>query len=197
MDVSFYSSREDATLERNERSGTAYESAPGQLFARIEANNQCQGVDIIPLIVDEFPEIILQESYQICATDAILDLEANDTADRFMWYAIDDAGNENLIDSQQTISLTEEGNYRLELFSDYENPQRSCSNTQEFSVSFSFPPEIEKIQIEPQHNLYRVEVLTSNSGVFEYQLGENSGFQNSSIFSQVSPGNYLLLVREV
>ncbi len=195
LDVVFYASREDASLEQNEISGSAYASESTTIFARIENNNQCQGVDEIPLQVDTTPLITIQHAYVFCESSSI-DIQDTDGGGIYELYVIADDGTETLVQSGNNLNVTEEGRYKLVSSIYYSNPDRSCSTSKFFTVSYSLPPEIESINIEPQGDLYQVEVQTTIAGNFEYELGENNGFQGSPTFRSVSPGTYLLSVRD-
>lgn len=196
LDVAFYQSREDAALEINPIAESVFRSNDTSIFARIEANNQCQGVDEIPLRIDPSSRFRDVNIYRFCEGNGALVFTHSDAENLFEVYLISDSGEENLVQRSGSVYITEEGKYKLISILNYTNPDRFCTTELEFEIIRSYPPEIEEVTIEPEGNLNRVTVQATTQGEFEYELGENSGFQDSPEFKNVGPGNYLLSIRD-
>ncbi|MGB5944340.1 MAG: T9SS type B sorting domain-containing protein [Leeuwenhoekiella sp.] len=192
LETKFFLTREDASLEQNEVSGNLT-TGTATLFVRIEDNNACQGIETIPLVVEEAPEIFIEDSYTVCEDTPLLSLTANPSADTYAWYLIEENGDLTLLANSPNITLGQNGNYRLEMTKSYGGGLRSCSNSKDFDLTISLRPVIEDILTTEFSDNNSITIVTALEGDYQYQL-DNGAPQDSPIFANVAPGLYQITV---
>jgi len=195
MDVAFYESLEDASLEQNPLDGN-YRSTSTFLYTRLENNNQCNRVEEIEFIVNNLPKITLEDNYEVCAGGEPLLINAPNGFDGYSWLKVDN-GTPIEISIDQQVTITEPGHYSLEVETQYQNNNQifSCINYVDFLVTPSIPVVIENIDIEQFSNSSTVEVEIRGNSVYEYSLnGEN--YQDEPRFDNVEAGFYTVFVRD-
>ncbi|CAM3557846.1 T9SS type B sorting domain-containing protein [Zobellia roscoffensis] len=195
MDVAFYESLEDASLEQNPLDGN-YRTTSTFLYTRLETNNQCNSVEEIEFIVNNLPEITLEDNYEVCADGEPLLINAPDGFDGYSWLKIEN-GIPLEISSVQQVTITEPGNYSLEVEIQYQNNNQtaSCINYADFLVTPSAPVIIENIDIEQFSNSSTVEVEISGDSVYEYSL-DGMTYQDEPRFDNIEAGFYTVFVRD-
>lgn len=195
LDVAFYGSLEDVSLEQNPLDGN-YKTTTTTLYIRLETNNECQGVEEIELIVNPLPELTLEPSYQICTDSDLLIIDAPNGFDAYRWFNTD-GGQSREIGNNQQLNISEGGNYRLEVETQYPNNRQtsSCTASTDFIVTPSNRATIQDIAIEESYSNNRITIEVSGDGDYEYALdGEN--YQDERIFDNVEAGFYTVFVRD-
>lgn len=197
LDVAFYTSRDDAALELNSVSGTQYRSETAIIYARLEASNQCQGIEEISLNVNETPEVNIDDSYILCTDNPYFQIFAETGFDNYQWYKIASDGTESLISNVSITDITEVGNYRLDISNSYNSGTLVCGNTKSFEVLPSNIAIIESVEVNDLRNNNTLTVLVSGDGDYEYALNDIFGpYQDSNIFENVLPGIVNVYVRD-
>lgn len=195
LTVSFFSSIEDLAINQNELSGQLA-SGNTTLFVRKNSNGQCLGAEILELVVNPSPVLIMQESYPLCANTGELMLTAPSGFNEFNWYKIE--GEESLLlSSEPTVSLVSTGDYQLEARIRYASnaTEFSCSKRTSFKVTKSVIALISEVRIRDFSSNNTITVSTEGIGDYEYSLdGEN--FQDSSHFENVEPDLVTIYVRD-
>ncbi|MCM5663958.1 T9SS type B sorting domain-containing protein [Galbibacter mesophilus] len=201
LDVSLFNSREDASLELNEITSEVITTESTTLYVRIEDNNQCQDVEELRLVVDEIPEIELPKAIPtLCLNNPTVTIAANGGLSSYQWSLIKDDGTEEVVSNSQVATLTEVGEYILEVEQNYTSfgVNRSCSNSEKFTVN---PSNVAKFNSEPivedisDNN--RITVLVEGEGDYEYSLNDISGpYQDSNEFNDVPKGFVEVYVRD-
>ncbi|WP_405409988.1 T9SS type B sorting domain-containing protein [Maribacter sp. Asnod1-A12] len=194
LDVAFYNSLNDVTLEENALTGNLRTTST-IIYARLEANNQCQSVEEIELIVNPIPKVSLEENYLACTDGEPLVINAPDGFDKYSWFK--DTGSEfQEIGNNEDILVNEDGNYILEVEVHYQSNGETiiCSAYADFIVTTSSPVVIDDIVIQESFSNNTVEIIVSGNDMYEYSLdGEN--YQDESIFFNVEAGFYTVYVR--
>ncbi len=187
QEVQFYASLIDASLEQNEITGI-YTTESTSLFGRIEDGNECQRVEEIELIVNPTPEFSFPKNHYICTDGIDLVLDAPTGYDVYKWVKLE-ATTETEISNSPTVTITEPGNYKLELGYDYSTTSETiiCSSIEEFVVEPSNIAIITNIEIKDISENNTVEVFVTGDGNYEYSL-DGIEYQNSTTFSNIEPG---------
>ena len=192
LEVSFYTSLEDVTLELNPLPEN-FITQSTTLYVRIENSNQCQSVEEIELVVTANPEFEIPETYRICTDGAPLELTAPLGFDSYTWIRIN-SNTEQLISSNQDVVISSPGNYRLEIGT--QNGNIFCTSNRSFEVLPSNIAIIEAIIIEDFSDNNTVEVNVSGDGDYEYAIDEDNNYQDSNLFENVDPGFTTVFVRD-
>ncbi|WP_171037092.1 T9SS type B sorting domain-containing protein [Maribacter algarum] len=195
LDVAFYGNLVDVSLEQNPLEGN-YRTGSTTLYVRLETNNQCQGVEEIELIVNPLPEVSLENNYQVCTDGEPLYIDAPSGFDSYVWYKIDSGLSQELSNTMQ-VTITEGGNYRLEVETQYQNNGQglSCTASTDFVVAPSNRATIQEVKIEESSNGNTVIVEVSGEGDYEYAL-DAGNYQDESKFDNVEAGFYTVFVRD-
>ncbi|WP_335966576.1 T9SS type B sorting domain-containing protein [Galbibacter sp. PAP.153] len=200
LDVFLYKSRDDAALEVNEITLDEIISESTTLFARLEKNNECQGVEEIDLTVNPTPQIKLPDVFPLlCLNIGSLPITAPSGFDLYKWYKIDENNQEKLIETQQTIKITEPGNYRLEVSYVYNNygDTKECNNSKTFNIEASNIASILKVDVEDISENNKITILVEGEGNYEYALDTPYGiYQNNNMFENVPNGFIEVYVRD-
>ncbi|MFI2742263.1 T9SS type B sorting domain-containing protein [Zhouia sp. PK063] len=195
LDVQLYPNIQDASLEINAISGNQYLSTSTIIYARIENNNQCQGIQQIQLIVKQKPKITINNEYLMCLNQTPLTIISPDICDVYYWYKRTENSFE-IVSNTKSVNISEPGNYVL--VEGYKYNNLICDATKEFTVIAS---NIARINPEPDikdisdNNI--VTVFTEGEGNYEYALNNVNGpYQDSNIFENVSSGFSTVYVRD-
>ena len=145
------------------------------------------------------PKITFPDTVTICLNSESNIISATDQADGYRWFKVDGAGNETLLSSSSDVTISEEGNYLYEAYSVFEDSGSSyeCSSSKSFAVEASQAPVIENIWVTNLANTSNYEVITTESGSFEYALdSENGPYQDSNRFNGITFENHTIYVRD-
>jgi len=197
FDVTFYTSKDDAALEMNAVSGANYSSETTTLYVRLEIFNQCQGVEEISLNVQPIPVVILEDEYYLCTDNPILELTAENGFDTYQWYKTEANGAETLVSNTRNTTLTEIGNYRLELGYSYNAGQQRCTSSKNFKVTPSNIAIISNVEIKDIRKNNTITVVVSGDGDYEYAINNSTGpYQDSNVFTGLPIGFLDVYVRD-
>ena len=195
VDVTFYTNEEDASLKNNALPNV-YNSSTRTIFARLELDNECLGINKIDLEVLPAPLVELEESYTWCTDGTDLKIQGPPGFDFYRWEEVG-GGNQDPLSETRSITLSALGNYRLVAGFIYEFPNGniSCEQSAEFEVRPSNRAFIEEVIIEDFAASNTVQINASGDGLYEYSLDGNS-FQIGPQFNNVPAGIYSVTVRD-
>ncbi len=145
------------------------------------------------------PEIDFPDEIGLCLGSLPNILTSDDNADGFIWYRINEDNSETLLSVNNTVEISEVGDYRLvsyNLFGQEDNPTQ-CESSKVFRVIISERAEIISVDIERIGNSLRIEAMVAGAGDYEYALDDETGpYQESSVFLSVPYGYHTLYVRD-
>ena len=145
------------------------------------------------------PEITFPDTVTVCLDNESSIISATDQADGYRWFKVDSAGNQTLLSISSDVSISEIGDYVYELYSVFEDSGRlfECSSSKSFTIEASQAPIIKNILVTNIANTSNYEVLTTESGSFEYALdNENGPYQDSNRFNGITLENHTVYVRD-
>ena len=195
IDAVFYGSLSDASLEQNAISGVLLTEST-TLYVRLENSNECQGVDEIELIVNPTPLLTFPEIHYLCTDGSGLILNAPPGYDVYSWRKID--GNTTIeISNSAEISITEIGNYSLEVGYDYSRIDETiiCSSSSNFVIKPSNIAQIENIEIKDISDNNTIEIFTTGDGIYEFSI-DGINYQDSPKFLDLLPGFVTVYVQD-
>ena len=195
IDVSFYRNAEDVSLGINNLPDL-YSTVNTLIYAKLEADNLCLGVDRIDLEVLASPVVQLESRYLLCTDAPELRIEAPPGFDFYEWNAIQGGIAAN-ISTQADVTISELGTFELRAGYIYniEGTTILCDQTYEFVVEPSNKAIIQEVLIEDFTSSNSVQVLVSGEGIYEYSL-DGINYQDSDLFSDVIPGFYTVYVND-
>lgn len=153
-----------------------------------DSNPICYSETSFDLIVNEFPEINLENEYYICNLEPSISLNINSGYNSYDWFYQDGT----LISNTNTAVIEDEGTYVLTV-TEIENGI-SCENSFNFSLIRSVLPEIQQVNFGELGNNY-IEIIASGDGNFEYSI-DGINYQDSNYFSNIQGGMYTVFVRD-
>ena len=191
--VSYYRTTEEASLKNNALPDI-FASNNRTIFARLDLDNECLGVDKIDLEVLPTPLVELQESYLLCTDGADLNIIGPPGFDFYRWEQLNGG---ILISELNTVTISELGNYRLIAGYNYDLPGGtvSCEQSADFEVLPSNRAMIQDILIDDFTTSNTVEIIVSGDGNYEYSL-DGLSYQTSAVFEDVQPGFYTVSIRD-
>lgn len=195
LDATLYKNLMDASLEINPLP-ISFRTGETSIYVRLEEDNQCQGVDELQLIVHPLPEIMFESDYQVCTDGEPLALTAPTGFDAYQWFKLNSAQLEE-VSNTETILISAEGEYRLEVSRIYENNGQAttCSASHHFTVTPSNRARIQEIIIEGVSENNNIEILVTGDGNYEYSL-DGESYQDSNQYLNMEAGFYTVFVRD-
>ncbi len=194
LEVNFYNTLDDLTLELNPLTGN-FTTTDTTLFVRIENSNQCQGVEEIELRVSPAPVFALEDTYLLCTDNPPLLLNSPSGFDQYTWVL--EGSPDQIISSQQLVSITEIGNYRLEVGS--QQPINAggllCTSSVNFEVLPSNIAIIQNVIIEDISSNNTIQIEVTGDGDYEYSI-DGISFQDSPLFENLNGGFFTVFVRD-
>lgn len=195
QDVTFYTSLNDLLLERNELS-TQITTGSLTVYARLEDNNQCSGVDVIDLIVNPRPSLEFPDEFLVCTDGSPVEILAPEGFDSYAWTQI--KGNQNtLLGVNQNIFISDIGNYMLEVGYEYvvNGEAQFCTDSKEFEVLPSNRAKIDEIIVNDISNNNSIEINVSGDGDYEYSI-DGKVFKEDKLFTNILAGFITVFVRD-
>jgi gliding motility-associated-like protein len=194
-DFQIYLSKDDALNEDSEilTDLSFSELEQEKLYVKLLDEEACLGFAVLPIqnaSVAELPEDLVLSLCNANEEQLLLDsgLDSNASEDfSIKWFYEE----EQLPQSSSKIYISQPGNYRVEVTN-----QNSCVSSRYFEVNFIETAIIRDVNIRNLTNGYEVEVDITGNATYEYSLDDTGQFQQSSIFSNVSPGNHTVYVRD-
>lgn len=198
LTIAYYETANDALLENNPLPSNYENTAPYShtIYVRVENDNACYGINEVLLTIHPLPDLQDNETLFYCLNkfpetitlDAGLN-GANSTDYSFSWS-----------NSQhtETTQVNTVGTYTVIVT----NNETRCEKTRTLVVEPSNIATIENIEIiDGSLSNNQVTIVTIGEGDYVYALVDEDGvqtpFQESPIFSQLRPGFYSIVIKDI
>ncbi|WP_026916289.1 T9SS type B sorting domain-containing protein [Christiangramia portivictoriae] len=169
------------------------ELSQDKLYVKLLEDNNCLGFAIVPVqllgaieLPDDIELSICSDSKDLLLLESGLDSSLYEEA-LFQWFY----EGEPIPQSGSSIYVSEPGNYKVEV-----SHQNACTASRNFEINPVETAVIREVNITNLGNEIRVEIEVTGNSSYEYALDDSSQFQQISVFSDVSPGNHVLFVRD-
>jgi gliding motility-associated-like protein len=182
--LTYYANVSDAQLQQNALLTTFTNTTPFQQMIFVRVSNGASCVGIFPLnmeIITFTPEGMEDETLILCQGNS-LTIGINAPFEAYEW---------NTGETTPFISINAAGIFTLRITN-----SNGCTATKNFTIILSSPPIIESISVNDfLGNQNSITVLDDGIGEYIYSL-DGFYFQDSPIFYQVAPGDYLVTVKD-
>ncbi len=189
--LEYYETYQDALLEQNSlgqnfTNTIAYNQT---IFARIENNNQCYGVNELNLSVFELPQLDQGDETFFCidsnSPPVFIDsgIIGNPSDFSFLWSSGQ---------TSDEIEISQGGTYTVTVTN-----ANGCTQTKSITIVNSNIATIESIEINDVSANNTVTVIATGEGDYEYALDDVLGpYQDDNTFYNVTPGFHTVYVRD-
>ena len=189
--LEYYETYQDALLEQNSlgqnfTNTIAYNQT---IFARIENNNQCYGVNELNLSVFELPQLDQGDETFFCidsnSPPVFIDsgIIGNPSDFSFLWSSGQ---------TSDEIEISQGGTYTVTVTN-----ANGCTQTKSITIVNSNIATIENIEINDVSANNIVTVIATGEGDYEYALDDVLGpYQDDNTFYNVTPGFHTVYVRD-
>ena len=186
--VTYFSSSNDALLEQNQITTTTFTTQT--IYARIENDNDCFGLNVINLIVKPLPNFTLTQFGLLCLNDISQPKQltaqmVNPLSHSFLWMPTNE--------TTQSIDVTQNGTYTVTVT----NNTTSCSKTLDILVTGSEIATIQDIEIVELSDNNSVEIIVTGSGDYVYSLDNENEYQTSNLFENVTMGFHIVYIKDL
>ncbi len=187
----YYETYEDALVEQNAlpdvfTNNVAYNQT---IYARIENNNQCYGINELELSVFNLPQLDFGDQTFFCidsnSDPVVIDsgIIGNPSDYTYLW------SNGELTNE---IEINQGGTYTVVVTN-----ANGCSQTKSITIVNSNIATINEIEVSDVSTNNTITVFATGEGDYEYALDDELGpYQDASIFYNVSPGFHTVYVRD-
>ena len=193
LDVTFFENLTDLTLELNAVSGQV-ETASRNYYARIEDAGQCQGAEVIELVVNSLPEIDFLDEIILCTDGDSLALNAPPGYDDYEWFHVNN-NNRTPIASGADVSINSSGAYVLRV-GKINQGSTVCYNEHTFNVMPSNIASVKNILITDGQDENSIEIIAEGDGIYQYSL-DGFTYQESPIFNTIDPGIISIYIKDL
>jgi gliding motility-associated-like protein len=189
--LAYYETYENALLEQNSLSNTftntiAYNQI---IYARIENNNQCYGINELELTVFKLPQLEEDDQTFFCIdsnSDPVIlnsGVIGNPSDYSYVWSSGE---------TTEDIEISQGGTYTVTVTN-----TNSCSQSKSITVVNSNIATIETIAINDVSSNNTIYIVATGEGDYEYALDNINGpYQDDTTFYDVSPGFHTVYVRD-
>ncbi len=193
VNITFYAEQIDALNEQNPLPSTFTNTRPFSqtIYARAERNNQCAGINIVNLTVNEPPDIATRQDIFICESSlsnyiisaGIPDDEADDFT--FAWQTPERQ-------TTSSITINETGNYTVIVTNG-----NGCSIERTVTVTSSDAAIITDVQVQDLRQNNTITIFVSGPGDYEYAINDRNGpYQDSNTFTNLPAGFITVYVND-
>ena len=192
FDLNYYETYQDALLEVNPLAANYTNTTPYNqtIFVRVENGNDCHGINRVELVVFRLPELVIQEERIICLNTfpSPITLDAGIINGFTPVLSYDWSTGETTPQIQVNIP----GIYTVNVTN-----ANGCSKLRTITVLPSNIATFDSIDIIDGVDNNIVTIFVSGEGEYEYALdSEFTGYQDSNVFSEVTPGYHTVYVRD-
>lgn len=193
LDITFFENLLDLTLELNAVSGEI-ETVSRNYYARIENAGQCQGAEVVELVVYPLPIIDYAEEIILCTDGSPLEINAPTGFDYYEWFQLN-SGNAASINTGANISIKNPGEYMLRVGKiNYGNI--ICYYDRNFEVIPSNKARIIDVVVKDGQSQNSIEIIVEGDGLYQYSL-DGFTYQESSLFNAIDPGIVTVYVKDL
>ncbi|SDS00288.1 T9SS type B sorting domain-containing protein [Winogradskyella sediminis] len=192
LDLVYYETYEDALVENNALGTTFTNTIPytQTIYARVENENACYGINTVALTVFSLPNIETTFETQYCLNffPETITLEGG---------VIDDLPNNYYYDwstgeTTSTIEINAPGSYTVRVTN-----TNGCFKDRTITVLASNIATISGIEVIDASLNNTITIFTSGEGDYEYALDDSNGpYQDASTFENVEPGLYTVYIKD-
>ncbi|WP_171946640.1 T9SS type B sorting domain-containing protein [Flaviramulus basaltis] len=189
--LSFYATFEDAQTKINPLA-FFHETQTTTLWMRIETeDNNCAGIGSFNAIVNSGISLNIEDAYTICYSnqDSIINLDGNQTNEAWEWRDSSD----QIISTNQKISLSNPGNYSLTVYKTENN--LTCSKTKKFAIKSPNPITFQEVKTENN----QIFISVNGKSNYEYSIDGINYFGNNKeyTFRNVKAGIYTVYIKDI
>ena len=189
--LAYYENYENALLEQNPLPNTftntiAYNQI---IYARIENNNQCYGINELELTVFQLPQLEEDDQTFFCIdsnSDPVIlnsGVIGNPSDYSYVWSSGE---------TTEDIEINQGGTYTVTATN-----ANNCSQSKSITVVNSNIATIETIAINDVSSNNTISIVATGEGDYEYALDNSNGpYQDDTTFYDVSPGFHTVYVRD-
>ncbi|MEN8789188.1 MAG: T9SS type B sorting domain-containing protein [Flavobacteriaceae bacterium] len=195
LEVSFHNNPTDVALKNSPLPGQ-FETVTTTVYARLELDNECLGVEKIDLQVLQSPDFNLKKELLLCTDNPELVINGPEGMDFYRWELLN-GGNTTVLSEVRTLTVRQLGQYRLTAGFNYDFSGISieCEKTESFQVLPSNKANFEEILIDDFREENSIQIQVSGDGDYEYSL-DGESYQSDESFVNVAPGFYTVHVRD-
>ncbi len=196
VSVQFYADLTDLSLQTNPLP-LNYMSTSATIYARLQNQAGCQGVELIDLVVSPTPQPEMPPIYYLCSDGGEIPLYAPPGYDRYSWYKWEAGGTLLPLGSRAKIILQEIGRYQLVASYEYEASGKSftCSKGVSFEVVATDKARIESVEVADFSTDNSVKINVVGEGQYQYSL-DGITYQENNVFRGLEPGVYTIHVKD-
>ncbi|MCH4823538.1 T9SS type B sorting domain-containing protein [Gramella lutea] len=166
-----------------------------ELIVYVRKQNKCDPIYSLSLKILEKPEIEIEDQYQVCRNQGVLNLDLPEENLSYEWFKEIDNEQINL---GANLEISESGTYIVIATATYNINNRlyECATEKSFTVEFLDNPEIENVEVTQGSNS-QVLVQMTEPGEYEFSTSYlNNIYQDSNLFTEVPPGEHEIYARE-
>ncbi len=153
-----------------------------------QLNPLCYSETSFKLIINELPQINLENNYYLCDLEPSLSIASDPNFNTWEWKFEDNT----VISNSFEANLMKAGQYTLRVSKT--NNGISCENSVSFNLIRSTLPQIQEVKNGEFGNNF-IEIIATGNGDFEYSI-DGKTFQDSNYFSEIQGGNYTVYLRD-
>ncbi len=198
LTINYYETFNEALLEQNPLDLVYENTIPYSqtIYVRVENDNACYGINEVLLTVNPLPAVDNDETVLYCLNDFPVPLTISSG------IPIADINNYTYSWSNgpdtESILVNEIGTYTVTVTDNL----TSCSKSRTVTVIPSNIATVDSISVlDGSLGNNQITVIASGEGEYQYALidedGNTSPYQNSNVFTQVDPGIYTVLIRDI
>ncbi|WP_400079565.1 T9SS type B sorting domain-containing protein [Winogradskyella sp. R77965] len=186
--VLFFDSESDAISGINPLDFNYNASSSQTIFARLQNNfnSSCFDITSFDLNILERPDIVENITLYLCENQP-LELNAEEGFDDYNW---------STGQTSTSILVNSTGTYSVDVIRNYNTvPEISCYTTKTFTVIASNTATITDIEVEEWSTINSISVIAEGLGDYEFSI-DDFIYQDSSTFSNLTQGEYIVYVRD-
>jgi gliding motility-associated-like protein len=197
LTIEYYESYNDALLEQNNLTTLFTNTTPYSqtIFARVENENNCYGINEVVLNVNELPDIFTEELVYYCLNQfpSTILINAglfNDAPGNYTYHW---STSENIYQ----IQINQPGTYHVTVTN-----ANGCSKDRTVIVEPSNIASFTDIEVIDVTQDNTITVLVSGEGIYEYRLLDSNNtivypYQQNNVFENISSGIYTVYVKDI
>lgn len=193
VSLTYYLTKEDALKEQNTlgfifRNTLRFNQT---IYVRAEQNNQCAGINLVNLIVNEPPEIETQQEVFICENSSqSYTISAGISPNEIGNYTYEWLTPEK--QNTPEITINKAGVYKV-----WVTGNSGCTTERTVTVKSSGIARISDIKIRDLRQNNSITILVSGSGDYEYAINDKNGpYNNNNTFTNLPPGFLTVYVKD-
>jgi len=194
--LSFYDTFENAKLKKESLRNSII-SNTRTIWVRVDDTLLgCNGIQSFDIIVNNSPNINLDETYEICydiGLNTPIIISGDSSNSRFEWL-----DNNNIVLSrQQRFTLTQPGEYKHIAYKNQNGIE--CSNTKEFVVKIKSSPIFNSILLNTETENITIDITLIGDSNYQFSLDNNIFIGNgiNHTFNYVNPGIVTVYVKDI